>query len=143
MSTAIRNYANSSFMIVIRVSTLIKKGVVIPGDATPMMQDSATKLCKKQGCTFVQLELGDGIVRFTIEANPHVGDLGNLVGTIKSLWSRMLRRDFGLAQGVWLPRYLLVSDRPEGFDKIEDEWVKKIREPTSDKSTEDQPTDTD
>ena len=143
MSIAIRNYANSSFMIVIRVSTLIKKGAVIPSSAIPMMQDAATKLCKKQGCTFVQLELGDGIVRFTIEANPHVGDLGNLVGTIKSLWSRMLRRDFGLDQGVWLPRYLLVSDRPEGFDKIEDEWVKKIKDTFMDQPAAEEQTDAD
>lgn len=144
MSIAIRNYANSSFMIVIRVSTLIKKGVVIPGDATPMMQDSATKLCKKQGCTFVRLELGDGIVRFTIEANPHVGDLGNLVGTIKSLWSRMLRRDFGLDQGVWLRRYLLVSDRPDDFDQIEDEWAKKVRDTFTDEASDkEEPTNAD
>jgi hypothetical protein len=119
-------------MIVIRISTLIKKGVVIPSEATPMMEESAKKLCKNQGCSFVGLELGDGILRFVIEANPHVGDLGNLVGTIKSLWSRILRRDFGLDQGVWIPRYLMVSDRPESFDKIEIEWAKKIRASLSD-----------
>jgi hypothetical protein len=144
MSIALRNYANSAFMIVIRVSTLIKKGVVIPADAVPMMQDAAAKLCKKQGCTFMGLELGDGIVRFTLEANPHVGDLGNLIGTIKSLWSRTLRRDFGLQQGVWLPRYLLVSDRPEAFETIEDEWVKKVTNTfADDKTTEEEPTDAD
>lgn len=131
-------------MILIRVSTLIKNEVVIPSDAIPMMEESARKLCKKQGCNFLGLELGDGILRFTLEANPHVGDLGHLVGAIKSIWSRTLRRDFGLDQGVWLPRYLLVSDRPDDFDQIEDEWAKKVRDTfTNEPSSKEEPTDAD
>lgn len=115
-------------MIVIRVTTLIKSGVTVPEEAKGMMQEAASKLCKKQSCQFVDMEMDEDVLRFRLEVTPQVGDLGHLIGAIKSIWSRTLRRDFGLPNGVWMPRYLIISTEPSDLSQIESDWIEKVRE---------------
>lgn len=127
MSSTTKRYGNSDFMILIKVTTLIKKGVSIPDEAKAMMKDSANKLCKKQNCQLVDMEMDGDVLRFSLEVTPQVGDLGHLIGAIKSIWSRTLRRDYDLSGGVWLPRYLIISTAPGNLTQIENDWIEKVR----------------
>ena len=126
MSTLRQNYGNSTFMIVVEIVTLVKNGVQIPTEAFPVMYEMAEKLCKKQHCSFASMEHNEGIVTFVIHADLHLGDLGKLVGVIKSHWARMLKSEFHLTEGVWLPRYLVLSDRPENREELKASWIEKV-----------------
>lgn len=113
-------------MIIVEVVTLVRKSVQIPTEAFPVMREMAENLCKKQHCSLASIEHSEGIVTFVIHANLHLGDLGKLVGVIKSHWARMLKSEFHLMDGVWLPRYLVLSDRPENSDELKASWIEKV-----------------
>lgn len=131
MSMLQQNYGNSSFMILVEVVTLTKSGVVLPGEALPQMEQMATKLCKGQGCAFSSLKHNGNIITFNIYANLHMSDLGKLIGVIKSHWARMLKKDFKLESGVWLPKYLVLSETPTDRERLRAEWIKKVTESSS------------
>ncbi|WP_404813328.1 transposase [Acidithiobacillus ferridurans] len=142
MSSVIKVYKNSSFAILFRVSTVTKNEVSLPEGAAPAMEDAAKAICRKQKCRFVMLDVDGSAVHFEIEIHPGVRDIGQLVGVIKSTWSRLLCRDFGLPQGLWLPRYILLSKTSVDIESVEKEWLERIRESFAekDKPTE-EPTD--
>lgn len=127
MSISLKTYGTSSFMIVIRVTTLVKNGIAIPDAAIPMMIKAARKVCRKQHCTFSGLVMADGVVRFRIDPTPRVGDIGRVVGAIKSIWARLLHRDFGVGPGVWLSGNLLISETPESVEEMEKGWLESAR----------------
>lgn len=126
MSTLKQNYGNSSFMILVEVVTLTKSGVSLPSDALPVMEEMASALCKGQGCQLASLRYDENVVTFNIHANLHMSDLGKLIGVIKSHWARMLKKDYGLDAGVWLPKYLVLSETPAERDRLRAEWIAKV-----------------
>ncbi|MBU2765955.1 hypothetical protein HAP94_07045 [Acidithiobacillus ferrivorans] len=126
MSRVIRGYESASFSMIIRVITIAYRCNSIPSDALPALESAARKLCATHGFNFLSLNQSEAKVSFDIEIQPKTGDLGSLIGAIKSVWSRLLVREFGVISPVWLPRYLILTITPPDAEAIEQEWLEKV-----------------
>ena len=134
MSRAIRSYLTSSFYMIIRVTTVINH-IHIPEAAIPSLEAAAVKLCKTRGFRFMGLRISTpNKIQFDIEITPKAGDLGAFVGIIKSVWSRLLIREFGVPSAAWVPRYLVMTITPPDAEAIEQEWIEKVSKAFPDES---------
>ncbi|OFA15482.1 hypothetical protein A4U49_12495 [Acidithiobacillus ferrivorans] len=112
--------------MIIRVTTLRNHTVHIPAEAATELKAVGHKLCKAHGFRFMALELSESKVTFDIEIQPKAGDLGALIGAIKSVWSRLLMREYGVPSAAWVPRYLIMTITPPDAEAIEQEWIEKV-----------------
>ena len=140
MSRVIRSYKSASYSMIIRVTTIRNHTIQIPPEAIPELKAAGHRLCKVHGFRFLDLILSGSKVTFDIEIQPKAGDLGALIGSIKSVWSRLLIREYGLATAAWIPRYLITTITPPDAEAIEKEWLDKISKAFSEKG---ETTDTD
>lgn len=113
--------------MIIRVTTVKNHTIEIPPEAIVELKAVGHKLCKGYGFRFLDLVVSGSKVTFEIEIQPKAGDLGALIGSIKSVWSRLLMREYGLATSAWVPRYLITTITPPDAEAIEQEWLKKVR----------------
>lgn len=144
MSRAIRGYLSSSYIMIINVLTVTYSNTHIPSEALPVLEATARKLCAKHGFHFGALKMDPPKVQFEMEIQPKAGDLGALIGLIKSVWSRLLIREFGLSSPVWLPRYLITTITPPDAEAIEQEWLEKVTKAFAEKvEPTEQPTNAD
>lgn len=112
--------------MIIRVTTVRNHTIKIPPEAIVELKAVGHKLCKGRGFRFLDLVVSESKVTFDIEIQPKVGDLGALIGSIKSVWSRLLIREYGVPSAAWVPRYLITTITPPDAEAIEQEWLEKV-----------------